>query len=74
MPNVDQLSLDIERMRVRLGRQRKEILELERAGISIVAAEALLQRMLEKSKQLREQRNMLKRELPAQRRAWSGRK
>jgi hypothetical protein len=40
--------LGIERMRTQTGRQRKEILLLQRTGISTASAEALLQRMLDK--------------------------
>jgi hypothetical protein len=36
---------EIERMRVRVSLQRKEILQLERAGISTASAELLLARM-----------------------------
>jgi hypothetical protein len=39
---------EIERMRYQVGRQRKEILQLQRAGISTASAELLLQRMLDK--------------------------
>jgi hypothetical protein len=39
---------EIEHMRAQLGRQRKETLQLQRAGISTAAAELLLQRMLAK--------------------------
>jgi hypothetical protein len=36
---------EIEHMRVQVGRQRREILQLQRAGISTASAELLLQRM-----------------------------
>jgi hypothetical protein len=67
MPDLDFVRAEIERMRVQAGRQRKDILSLQRAGISTVSAEALLQRMLEKIEQLCEQRNKLKKEQPAKR-------
>jgi hypothetical protein len=35
-------------MRLQVGKQRKEILLLQRAGIPTTSADALLQRMLEK--------------------------
>jgi len=61
-------------MRVQVGRQRKEILQLQRAGISTASAEALLGRMHAKIDDLCEQRDRLKRELPAKRvRALGGR-
>ena len=43
---------DIEHMRVQVGRQRKEMLQLQRAGVSTAAAEARLQRMLNKIDEL----------------------
>jgi hypothetical protein len=55
---------EIERMRAQIGRQRKEILQLERAGIPVAAAEALLQRMLDRIDTLRIERDRLKKELP----------
>ncbi|WP_354100761.1 hypothetical protein [Bradyrhizobium sp. RT5a] len=45
MPDVDFIRSEIERMRVQAGRQRKEILQLQRAGIGTASAEALLSRM-----------------------------
>jgi hypothetical protein len=35
---------EIERMRIQVGRQRREILQLQRAGNSTASAEALLHR------------------------------
>ena len=55
---------EIERMRVQVGRQRKEILQLQRAGIPTGPAEALLQRMLERIDGLCIERDRLKKELP----------
>ena len=46
------------------GRQRREILLLQRAGISSTSAEALLQRMLDKIDGLCTARDRLKAELP----------
>lgn len=34
MPDIDLIRGEIERMRVQVGRQRKEILQLPRAGVS----------------------------------------
>ena len=45
MPDLDHIRGEIERMRVQVGRQRKEILSLQRAGIATGSAEALLERM-----------------------------
>ncbi len=45
MPDLIYLRAEIERMRLQIGRQRKEILALQRAGISTLPAEALLARM-----------------------------
>ena len=48
MPDLHYLRAEIERMRRQLARQRKEIRDLQRAGISTKAAEELLERMLAK--------------------------
>jgi hypothetical protein len=48
MPTLDYLRSEIERMRSQVSRQRKEILQLQRAGVSTASAETLLQRMLGK--------------------------
>jgi hypothetical protein len=45
---IDNLRAEIERMRSQVVRQRGEIRQLQRAGISTVSAEALLERMLNK--------------------------
>ena len=52
MPTLDYLRSEIERMRAQVSRQRKEILQLQRAGISTASAETLLQRMLGKTDDL----------------------
>ena len=44
---LDHVRSEIEHMRVQVGRQRKEILQLQRAGMSTASAELLLVRMLE---------------------------
>jgi hypothetical protein len=62
MPDIDSILAEIERYRSQVGRQRKEILQLQRAGISTAAAEMLLQRMLGKIDTLRTQRDKLKAE------------
>lgn len=47
-------------MRVQVGRQRREILQLQKAGIPTTAAEALLQRMLDKIDTLCTERDRLR--------------
>ena len=64
MPDIDHTRAQIERMRIQVGRQRKEILQLQRAGIPTTSAEALLQRMLDKIDGLCAERDRLKAELP----------
>lgn len=48
MPDIDRIRGEIERMRVQVGRKRKEILSLQRAGIPTASADAGLQRMSDK--------------------------
>ncbi len=59
---LDYVRSEIERMRTQVGRQRKEILQLQRAGIPTASAEALLQRMLDKIDSLCAEREKLKAE------------
>jgi hypothetical protein len=59
---LDCVGSEIERLCNRVGRQRKEILLLQRAGIPTASAEALLQRMLDKIDSLCAQRDKLKAE------------
>jgi len=59
---LDQVRSEIEHMRVQVGRQRKEILQLQRAGISTASAELLLGRMLAKIECLCDERDRLKKE------------
>ena len=60
MPDLDFVRNEVERMRTQIGRQRKEILQLRRAGIPTASAEALLQRMLDKVDALCAERERLK--------------
>jgi hypothetical protein len=62
---LDFVRNEIEHMRAQVGRQRKEILQLQRAGISTASAEALLDRMLAKIDTVCVERDKLKRELPS---------
>lgn len=60
MPDLDYLRREIERMRIQMGRQRKEILQLQRAGIGTASAQALLSRMEAKVESLCAERDALK--------------
>ena len=64
MPDMEFIEAEIERMRCQVLRQRNEILQLQRAGISTTSADALLGRMLKKTAELRAERNSLKKEQP----------
>ena len=57
---LDDVRLEIERLRGEVARQRREILLLQRAGISTLPAEALLERMLDKVDVLCAERDNLK--------------
>ena len=59
---LDHVRSEIEHMRVQVGRQRKQILHLQRAGISTASAELLLGRMLAKIDGLCDKRDRLKKE------------
>ncbi|MDA9421200.1 MULTISPECIES: hypothetical protein [Bradyrhizobium] len=60
MPDLDFVRREIERMRIQIGRQRKEILQLQRAGVGTASAEALLSRMEAKVESLCAQRAALR--------------
>jgi hypothetical protein len=60
--HLDHVRFEIEHMRLQVGRQRKEILQLQRAGIGTASAELLLGRMLAKIEGLCDERDRLKRE------------
>jgi hypothetical protein len=59
---LDYLRSEIERMRVQVSRQRKEVLQLQRAGINSLPAEALLARMLANIGGLCAERDKLRKE------------
>jgi hypothetical protein len=59
---LEHVRSEIEHMRVQVGRQRKEILQLQRAGISTAAVELLLGRMHAKIDDLCAEREQLKKE------------
>jgi hypothetical protein len=64
MPDLTFIRTEIERMRVQVSRQRKEILALQKAGINSLPAEALLARMLANIDNMCAERDRLKREQP----------
>jgi hypothetical protein len=70
---LDYVRREIERMRIQIARQRKEILQLQRAGISTSSAELLLARMHSKIDELCAERERLKAEQPFKPRALGGR-
>jgi hypothetical protein len=72
MPDLDDIRGEIERMRVQVGRQRKEILALQRAGIPTASAELLLARMLAKIDDLCARRDRLKKEQPVRKMGAAG--
>ena len=64
MPDIEFIRGEIERMRLQVHRQRGEIRQLQRAGISTASAEALLDRMLNNIDGLCAERDRLKKEQP----------
>lgn len=60
MPDIVFIRAEIERRRGQVGRQRREILALQKAGIPTASAEALLERMLDKIDTLCTERDRLK--------------
>jgi hypothetical protein len=57
---LEDVRSEIERMRTQVHRQRGEIRQLQRAGLSTTSAEALLARMLDKVDELCAERDKLK--------------
>jgi hypothetical protein len=64
MPDIHFIRGEIEHMRQQVGKQRREILTLQRARISTAAAELLLERMLSKIDSLCAERDRLRAEQP----------
>ena len=64
MPDIDFIRAEIERRRAQVGRQRREILALQKAGLSTASAEALLERMLNGIDDLCAERDRLKAAAP----------
>ena len=71
---LEHVRSEIEHMRVQVVRHRKEMLQLQRAGISTASAEKLLKRMLEKIDRLCVEREQLKAKIPKPRIVLGGRK
>jgi hypothetical protein len=72
MPNIEFIRGEIQRMRLQVLLQRREIMQLQRGGIPSTSAEALLDRMLNKIDALCGERDRLKKERPG--RALRGRR
>ena len=66
MPTLEFIRSEIERMRAQIERQRKEIIQLQRGGLSTAAAETLLLRMQGKVEQFCAQRDALRKDEPGQ--------
>jgi hypothetical protein len=62
MPSIEFIRGEIERMRNRVNRQCREIMQLRHAGISTTSAETLLDGMRDKVNDLCAERNRLTRE------------
>ena len=68
---ADHVRSEIEHMRTQVGRQRREILQLQRAGVPTASAGLLLQRMLDKIDGLCAERD-LRLNFPGRARCWEG--
>jgi len=64
MPDIDFVRAEIEHMCIQVQRQRKEIQQLQRAGISTASAELLLGRMHAKIDSLCAERERRKKQMP----------
>jgi hypothetical protein len=73
MPDLNYVRNEIEHMRVQVSRQRKEILQLQRSGISTASAELLLARMHTKIDALCAERERIKAEQPSRPKVFGGR-
>ena len=62
MPDIEFIRAEIERTRLQVLRHRNEIMQLQRDGIPTTSAQALLDRMLNKIDDLRDERDRLRRE------------
>ena len=61
MPGIEFIRAEIERTRLQVLRHRNEIMQLQRDGIPTTSAQALLDRMLNKIDDLRDERDRLRR-------------
>jgi hypothetical protein len=64
MSDIDRIRTEIEFMRTQVARQRRNILELRKAGIPTGPADELLQRLFDGIDRLCAQRDEMKRFLP----------
>jgi hypothetical protein len=64
MPDIHFIRGEIEHMRSQVAKQRREILSLQRAGVSTASAELLLERMLNKVDTLCAERDRLRADEP----------
>jgi hypothetical protein len=64
MPDIESIRGEIQRMRIQVQRQRREIIQLQRAREPTTSAEVLLDRMLDKIDDLCAERDRLKKEQP----------
>jgi hypothetical protein len=64
MPDIEHIRGEIDRMRTQVHRQRGEIRQLQRAGISTASADVLLVRMLDTIDRLCAERDRLKKGQP----------
>jgi len=64
MPDIEFIRGEIQRLRIQIQRQRREIIQLQRAGKTTTSADALLDRMHNKVDALCTERDRLKKEQP----------
>ena len=64
MPDIGFVRGEIQRTRLQALRHRKEVMQLQRAGLPTTSAEALLDRMLNKIDDLCAERDRLRKGLP----------
>ena len=62
MPDIEFIRAEIQRTRLQVLRHRNEIMQLQRDGLPTTSAKALLDRMLNKIHDLRDERDRLRRE------------
>lgn len=64
MHTLDLIRDEINHMRVKVGRHRREISRLQQAGLEVASTEALIGRMLARIDELCVQRNELRKVVP----------